>query len=175
MPMPLADQAQPAALPNAVTVRAVVGTAIVVTVLAGAALAMGLAPAGTDLFVGVGVATAVLAAAVATIVHGRLTARSRLPASATAGRTLATQIQLGLGLGFLAKLLGLLLGTGILLMLEVKFAGLAAFAVAFAAASLLLQVGIAAMLGRALRRRDANRAGTSTMAAASAHTTDPTT
>ena len=57
-----------------------------------------------------------------------------------------------LAVGFLAKMLALALGTAVLWAWEVKFPALAAFALAFAAASLLVQLVSAALLNRALNR-----------------------
>ncbi len=60
-----------------------------------------------------------------------------------------TQVQLALGVAFVLKLLCLALGVVALVAAGVKFSGIAAFAVSFAAASLVLQVCHAALSARA--------------------------
>jgi hypothetical protein len=103
----------------------------------------------------------VLAGGLATLSHARLAARSGADP-----RLQRMEVQTALALGFGAKILCLLLGFGALFAAGVKFSGLAAFAVAFVASSLVLQLCTATRIARALAR---------TPAADSARPTDPTT
>jgi len=113
------------------------------------------------LFALLGAGVAVVAGGLATLSHARLAARSGADP-----RLERMQVQTALALGFGAKLLGLAVGAGALLAAGVKFSGLAGFALAFVASSVVLQLCTAAKLARALARAPA---------ADSARPTDPTT
>ncbi len=122
-----------------------VGAAVVGAALA-VAWAAGLLPPPRLRFAATGAAAALLAGAAAIVLQ------LRVLRSADAARLPAMQVQLALGLGLVFKLAGLALGAAILLAAGVKFAGIAAFAVSFAAAALVLQVCSAAVCARALAR-----------------------
>jgi hypothetical protein len=118
-------------------------------------------------FVLLGAAVAVLAGGLATALHARLLRRARSDARWDARwehdpHFQSTRLQSGLAFGFLGKLLGLGLGFAALLAAGAKFASVAAFCLAFAAASLVLHVVVAALLARALAGRfsAARQAGT---------------
>lgn len=82
-------------------------------------------------------------------VGGVAVLQRRLLRHTAAARSPGTQVQLALGVAFVAKLLCLALGVLALVVAGVKFSGVAAFAVSFAAASLVLQVCNAALSTRA--------------------------
>jgi hypothetical protein len=113
-----------------------------------------------------GAGVAVLAGGLATLSHTRLAARSAATRFGADPRLQRMEVQTALALGFGAKILGLLIGFGALFAANVKFTGLAAFAVAFVAGSLVLQLWTAARIALALARASA---------ADSARPTDPTT
>lgn len=101
-------------------------------------------------FAGLGVAVAAASAVLAALVHVRMLARPETGPMALAVQASVTQ---SLAWGFLAKVLGLGLGLAVLLLLEVKFDRVAAFALAFAAASIVIQLSTAARLNRAQVRK----------------------
>ncbi len=87
--------------------------------------------------IGLGLLCAALAVAIGTVFHGR----ARAGHARDGDPLLASQrLQAMLGGSFLAKLLVLALGFGGLVLADVKFPALVAFALAFAGAALLLQL-----------------------------------
>ena len=88
------------------------------------------------------------------VVVGSLTAllHARAAVAPTDVPALARQsLQLAIAGGFVLQLAALGAGVGVLYVTGVKFAGLAAFAVAFASAALVFQVAAAASIARGLR------------------------
>ncbi|MBX3463816.1 MAG: hypothetical protein KF830_11655 [Planctomycetes bacterium] len=117
----------------------------------------GLLPAATTSYAVLGVGAAVGAGVLALAAHRRILARATGP-YAQDGRLLAGRLQGLLGAAFAAKLAVLVLGmlyVNRVLAAEAaaaKFAATASFAIAFAAASLVLQLGTAGYVARALGR-----------------------
>jgi hypothetical protein len=127
------------------------GVALVAAALA-AVWASGVLAADDLRLAAVGTGTAVLASAIVALVQPRLLRRvdpARLP---------GMQLQIALGLQFVVKLACLALGVLALVAAGTKFSGVAAFAVSFAAASLVLQVCNAALSARSLARVTADPA-----------------
>jgi len=108
--------------------------------------ATGALSTGELLACGLGAAVALFAVAAVALLQPRL-----LRHVATA-RSPGTHVQLTLAIAMLFKLLGLTAGVVALVVAGVKFSGIAAFAVSFAAASLVLQVCNAALSTRACAR-----------------------
>jgi hypothetical protein len=144
MPAPVLRTA--AATPARAARRALAIGALI-ALAAGAVVAVsGVLPQDQLAFAAVGAATALLAGAVAIVLQGRLLRR------VDAARAPGMQLQLALGLGLALKLAGLAIGVLALVAADVKFTGIAAFAISFAAASLVLQVSSAVLSARALAR-----------------------
>jgi hypothetical protein len=137
--------------------RAFGAGALAAAALAGAAawiLAGAGAPDGAPVFAALGAAAAILAGGLATACHVRMLRRARNDARWTHDPLFqSARFQQGLALGFVAELLGLGLGCAVLLAAGAKFGAVAAFCLAFAAASLVLHVVAAALLARALAGR----------------------
>jgi len=112
----------------------------------------GLLSESTVWLAGLGVIVATATALAAVVAHLRMLRWPTDPALAIAASARVTQ---ALALGFLAKLGGLAAGIGALLLMDVKFAGLAAFALAFTGASLVIQLWTAALLNRTSGRPSA--------------------
>jgi hypothetical protein len=123
------------------------GVAVTAAVTA-AVLASRLLPTGTAGYFALGVGLAFAAGGAALLAHSRLFRRRQNAAGAADPRLQAMRVQAMLGLGFVAKLLGLAAGVGALVAADVKFAGIATFAVTFAAASLSFQLCAAVSMGR---------------------------
>jgi len=138
-------------------VRALCLGALATAAVAGLAHGIGLVPAGLAAFVWLGAGAALLSGAAATAGHALLlrdrTAAGGSAPARDAGRLHAMRMQAALGIGFLAKLAGLGIGVGALVAADVKFTGIASFAVAFAAASLVFQLCTALSLARAASGR----------------------
>ncbi|MCA8954285.1 MAG: hypothetical protein KDE27_32555 [Planctomycetes bacterium] len=139
-----------------------------VAVLAAIALAIGAAPAGGELWLGLGAAAALVAAAASLAVHGRFlrTGSAADGAHANAGALLAARLQ-----ALLAARLQALLAASLLIKLAVlglalvalwrfgvKFEHTATFCVAYAAASLICQITSAGYVFRSLGARAAGAA-----------------
>jgi hypothetical protein len=119
-------------------------------------------------YVAGGVVSAVLALALALRFHGRLLQRAAGAVVADpklAARLEGGRLQALLAAAFVLKLLALLAGVLVLRANGVKFSDLAAFAIAFAAASLICQVVAAGSLVRHASNRSASRIGAPTPAA----------
>jgi hypothetical protein len=155
------------ALPAGLPLRALGGGALLVALLTlGVVAAMpesALAAAERG-FAWLGAGAAVLAGGLASLQHARLLQKQHDP------RFASMQLQAGLGLGFGAKLLGLALGASALVVADVKFAGVRAFALAFVAASLVLQLVVTSAFVRALSRARAAQAAAAPRPAAAAET-----
>jgi hypothetical protein len=128
---------------------AAVGAAALAVAVASALRAAGvLAPELVPAIV-LGFGAAVLASAVATLLHVRATRRVPLEREP---RQAGLRLQALLGAAFVVKLLAAAAGIGTLALLRVKFEFLAAFALAFAGAALVLQFATVLQLARALAR-----------------------
>ncbi len=130
--------------------RAFGGGVLLVLAGLGAVAAAGVLPREQGLAAAGGAIAATMAAALALVVQPlflRHAGRARSP---------GLQVQLALGLAFVCKLLALLCGVLVLVALGLKFPEVAAFAIAFAAASLLLSVCNAALLARGISRAAAD-------------------
>jgi hypothetical protein len=145
MPTP-ASNAHTAPLPSHAAAKAL-GAGVLLVALSFAGLWASGALAADELrFAWLGTGNAVVVGIGVALVQARLLRRvdpARLP---------GMQLQIALGLQFVTKLLWLALGVGVLVVANVKFSGIAAFAVSFAAASLVLQVSHAALSARSLAR-----------------------
>lgn len=133
------------------------GAAVVV---AGVAAVVALGPAvglaePLPAFVGLGAGAALLAGVLATALHARAT--RAVPHEADP-RHAALRLQGLLGAAFLIKLLTAGACVAALSVAGVKFPSVAAFALAFAGAALVLQLVTVALLARALGRRSRARA-----------------
>lgn len=123
------------------------GVGVLVVAVALAAVWASGALAADDLrFAALGVGNAVVVGAGVALVLARLLRR------VDAARMPGMQLQIALGLQFVTKLLWLALGVAVLVVANVKFSGIAAFGVSFAAASLVLQVCNAALSARSPAR-----------------------
>ncbi|HLQ37881.1 MAG TPA: hypothetical protein VK348_08775, partial [Planctomycetota bacterium] len=123
--------------------------ALAALALAAVLVAMAVLPEGTAAFVFGGVALAIAAAGLGSVLQARIANATTVQDQKLA----AASIQIALGATFVAKLLAIGLGTGALWLAGVKFEALAAFALAFAAASLVVQVCTAHCMARALAQR----------------------
>ncbi|MGE3171327.1 MAG: hypothetical protein AB7O97_01795 [Planctomycetota bacterium] len=144
-------QRRPAPSTSAVGgLSAVALAALPVVALTALAQALGAAPdAATQLWLGTG--GALVAGVIVTLLHTRLCAADD-PADA---RLAAQRLQTLLGLAFATKLLCVAAGVLSLWFAGLKFAQLAAFALAFAGASLVIHLLVALHFGRALSARSA--------------------
>ena len=126
--------------PGPSAVRSCGAGVLAVTVLTGAALAVGL-PEGTATYAVGGALLACVAGSLGCLVHLR-------------GQSGARQFQMALAMDFLIKLVGLMVGAGVLWVAGVKFPGLAAFGLAYAGGSMVFQVVSSVSLARAWTRRN---------------------
>ncbi|MCA8966383.1 MAG: hypothetical protein H6838_07025 [Planctomycetes bacterium] len=124
------------------TVVGVLGALFVATWLSGAVAAENLP------WVGYGVALALVGGALALLVHRRIFDRRATAHLGNDPRLLSMRLQGLLGLGFGIKVALVLVAVFVLRGNDVKFPQLAAFAVAFAAASLVAQLTLANALVR---------------------------
>ncbi len=138
-------------------VRAILCGAIAVAVVAGLTVVAGVLPADAPVFVAAGAGAAALAGGLAVLFHGRFLDRRATAHLRNDGPLLAGRLQSLLAAAFGLKLLVLVIGVLTLRGLGVKFEQLAAFAIAFAAASLLCQIVAAGYLVRALSRCGVSR------------------
>jgi hypothetical protein len=145
-PGPRAQQTLPPAAPTRVGRTPLAIGSLIVVGACGLVAASGVLPAEQLQLAAVGAATALLAGAAANALQARLLRR------VDAARAPGMQLQVALGIGLVSKLAGLALGVLALLAAHVKFTGIAAFALSFAAASLVLQVCSAVLSARALAR-----------------------
>jgi hypothetical protein len=127
---------------------------VMASVLVLCAWLLGLFPAGSEGYGALGCGAALLASGAALLLHGRiLDRRAGKNASSNSGRAIAARLQTLLATGLLLKLAAVTIGVLSLRSQQVKFEGIAAFAVAFAAASLVCQLTAAGTLVRALSSR----------------------
>lgn len=134
-------------------VAAVVPGAVAAAALWLALVGLGLLPQGTAGWAALGIGLALLAGLGGAAVHARLVAA---PAAVRGGAVVAgAQVTRALALGFVLKLVALLLGGGLLWVAGVKFPQVAAFAVAFAGAAMLCQGGAALVFARRMQARSA--------------------
>ena len=120
---------------------------LAVGLLTGLAWLTGLLPVDTPAFVATGALLACMAGALGCGFHIRA---ARLPGGSPQA---AQRFQIALVLDFLVKVVGVVLGVGVLWLLGVKFSALAAFGVAYAAASMAFQLVSTAVLARNLAAR----------------------
>jgi hypothetical protein len=106
-------------------------------------------------FFGLGIGAALLATALALLVHGRLLDRRRDAVFAGDGRLMAGRLQGLLGAAFAVKLSALVLGMLALRQSGAKFEDTATFGVTFVGAALVAQLGATASLARGLQRAPA--------------------
>jgi hypothetical protein len=130
------------------------GTAAVVVVV-GAALVFGLVPTAMHGVVGAGAGAALLANAAAVLLHNRMVDSRPAASFARDAQLMAGRMQSLLAAAFLVKLAVLVVGVVALRQLDAKFDAIAAFAIAFATASLVCQLATAGLLARVLSRRRA--------------------
>ena len=127
--------------------RASVAGVLTVGLLTGLVWLSGLLPVETPAFVATGALLACIAGALGCGFHIRA---ARLPGGSPEA---AQKFQIALVLDFLVKVVGVFLGVGVLWLAGVKFSGLAAFGVAYAAASMAFQLASTAVLARELAAR----------------------
>lgn len=127
--------------------------AVVVALLALAVRATGAAPAGADAYVALGSGAALLATGLALVLHGRILDRRFAAGMANDPRLIAGRLQGLLAVGLLLKLATVTVGVLWLRATGVKFGEVAAFGVAFAAASLVCQLTAAGSLVRSASRQ----------------------
>lgn len=141
---------------QAVLLRSLASGAAVTVGLGGLAWAVGAAPAGTEGFLGLGIAVAILAAVAAMWVNGRFLA-TRAGAGAGAlpadPAILAGRLQGLLAAALMVKLAVLVIAMFALFRFGVKFEATATFCIAFASASLVVQLTAAGLLSRHLGQR----------------------
>ena len=113
----------------------------------------GLLPELLGWFAGLGILVACLAGTVAAWVHLRMFDTGGPTDAAIVAQANVTR---ALALGFGAKLVALVVGVLVLVAIDVKFPGLAAFALAFTAAALVVQLWSAALVNRAATRHSAS-------------------
>ena len=113
----------------------------------------GLLPELLGWFAGLGILVAFVAGTVAAWVHLRMFDTGEPVDTAIVAQANVTR---ALALGFGAKLLALAVGVLVLVAIDVKFPGLAAFALAFTAAALVVQLWSAALVNRAATRHSAS-------------------
>lgn len=138
-----------------------------VLVAGGVAWLGGLLPPDLVSFVAAGACAAVGAAMVAVWLHGRFLAGNTARRLSGDGQLLAGHLQGLLAAAFAVKLVFLVVAVFVLRQQDVKFQALAAFAIAFATASLLCQVATAAYLARAIQPKLAAAAGPTTRSTSS--------
>ncbi|MCR9246937.1 MAG: hypothetical protein NXI31_18035 [bacterium] len=139
---------------QAVLLRSLASGAAVTVGLGGLAWAIGAAPAGTEGFLGLGIAVAILAAVAAMWVNGRfLATRSGAGGLPADPAILAGRMQGLLAAALMVKLAVLVIAMFALFRFGVKFEATATFCIAFASASLVVQLTAAGLLSRHLGQR----------------------
>lgn len=133
-------------------VTAFVRAALLTSALAAALWLVGALPSGREGYIAAGCAAAVGASAAALLLHGRFLDARAMRSMGSNARLLAVRLQSLLAAGLMLKLAVVTVGVLWLRAQNVKFELIAAFAVAFAAASLVCQVTAAGTLVRALGR-----------------------
>lgn len=137
--------------------------------IAGLLLSLGALPAASELGAALGVVAAVVASLLAAVGHARMMRAPVVPPPRAMGGPAGHRPEAGgpmalaagagvtraLALGFLARLALLVAGVVALWAAGLKFPQVAAFAIAFATASLLIQLCAAAAWNRAVARRQA--------------------
>ncbi len=118
---------------------------------------LGLLPAATEGMVALGAAAALAAAGLAIALHGRMLDPRAHQGLGGDGRLIASRLQGLMGAALGLKLACVTLGVLALRSSGVKFPQVAAFAIAFAGASLVCQVTAAGSLVRAFSRTRAAR------------------
>lgn len=135
-----------------VLITAFVRGAVLAMVLAVAVWALGLLPAELVAWVAYGSAAAVAATGLALVLHSRFLDRRALASLRGDPRLMAARLQGLMAAALMIKLATVTIGVLVLRSQGVKFQEVAAFAVAFAAASLVCQVTAAGTLVRAMSR-----------------------
>jgi len=135
-----------------VLVTAFVRGAVLAMALALATWALGVLPPALAAWVAYGCAAALLATGLALVVHGRFLDRRALASLRGDPRLMAARLQGLMAAALMIKLATVTIGVLVLRSQGVKFQEVAAFAVAFAAASLVCQVTAAGTLVRAMSR-----------------------
>lgn len=141
--------------------RALLRAAALVTALLGATWVSGAVAADVMPWVGYGAALALVGAVLALVVHRRIFDARSAQHLGNDPRLLSMRLQGLLGLGFGVKVALVLVAVFVLRGNDVKFPQLAAFAVAFAAASLVAQLTLASSLVRAATRSPASNSSRS--------------
>ena len=126
--------------------------ALLVLVLGAIVWLAGLLPAGSDSMVALGLTGAVLASGLAVLLKGNFLGDRALASMRGNAPMMASRLQAMMAAALGLKLATVTLGVLTLRSLQVKFELVTAFAVAFAAASLVCQVTVASILWRALSR-----------------------
>jgi hypothetical protein len=145
---PAADGLSPVTLLRAFRTAAFVVVAALVLVWGG-----GMLPDEVEAMAALGAGAAVVATGLAVGLHGRFLGARALASLQVDGRLVASRLQSLMAAALGIKLAAVTIGVLALRSLELKFSQVTAFAVAFAAASLLCQVTAASILVRALSRR----------------------
>jgi hypothetical protein len=135
-----------------VLITAFVRGAALAMALALATWALGVLPPALVAWVAYGCAAALLATGLALVLHGRFLDRRALTSLGGDPRLMATRLQALMAAALMIKLATVTIGVLVLRSQGVKFQEVAAFAVAFAAASLVCQVTAAGTLVRAMSR-----------------------
>lgn len=112
----------------------------------------GLLPELLVWFAGLGILVASVAVTMAAWIHLRMFRTGEPGDSAVVVQANVTR---ALALGFGAKLVALVIGVVVLVVIDVKFPGLVAFALAFTAAALVVQLWSAALVNRTATRHSA--------------------
>jgi hypothetical protein len=151
MPRPI-DVAASDVVSSPVLITAFVRGAVLAMVLVAAVLVMGVLPAGAADWVAYGCGAALVATGLALVVHGRFLDRRAIASLRGDPRLIATRLQGLMAAALMIKLATVTIGVLVLRSQGVKFQEVAAFAIAFAAASLVCQVTAAGTLVRAMSR-----------------------
>jgi hypothetical protein len=157
-PRPL-DVASADVVSSPVLITAFVRGAVLAMALAVSVWALGLLPAGLETWVACGCGAALLATGLALVLHGRFLDRRALASLRGDPRLMAGRLQGLMAAALMLKLATVTIGVLVLRSQGVKFQEVAAFAVAFAAASLVCQVTAAGTLVRAMSRAARPAAG----------------
>jgi hypothetical protein len=150
-PRPL-DVASADVVSSPVLITAFVRGAVLAMALAVSVWALGVLPAGLEAWVAYGCGAALLATGLALVLHGRFLDRRALASLRGDPRLMAGRLQGLMAAALMLKLATVTIGVLVLRSQGVKFQEVAAFAVAFAAASLVCQVTAAGTLVRAMSR-----------------------
>jgi hypothetical protein len=150
-PRPL-DVASADVVSSPVLITAFVRGAVLAMALAVSVWALGLLPVGLEAWVAYGCGAALLATGLALVLHGRFLDRRTLTSRRGDPRLMASRLQGLMAAALMIKLATVTIGVLVLRSQGVKFQEVAAFAVAFAAASLVCQVTAAGTLVRAMSR-----------------------